>query len=72
MLNLFLISVVLILIFVALMAIGVVMGREPIRGSCGGLNKLGLRDESCPVCGGSETKCESSKAVALAKDAAKK
>ncbi len=30
------------------LALGVVLGREPIRGSCGGLRKLGLeKDCSC-------------------------
>jgi hypothetical protein len=30
------------------LALGVLLGRDPIRGSCGGLNRLGLgRDCSC-------------------------
>lgn len=58
MLTTFLVSVVAILLFVALMAVGVLMGREPIKGSCGGLNKLGVRDGDCPVCGGVPDKCE--------------
>jgi hypothetical protein len=61
MLTLFIISVVAVLIFMGLMAVGVMMGREPIKGSCGGLNKLGLRDGDCPVCGGNPAKCDSEK-----------
>ena len=35
------------------LALGVLLGRDPIRGSCGGLNQLGLRkdcscDSPCP------------------------
>lgn len=77
MLTTFLISVVIILLMMALMAVGVIAGREPIKGSCGGLNKLGLRDGDCPVCGGNPAKCENENATAnsttsLARDAMKK
>ncbi len=43
---------------VAAMAIGVILGREPIKGSCGGLNKLGVEGE-CEICGGNPAKCDS-------------
>lgn len=59
MLTTFLISLVAILLVIILMAVGVMAGREPIKGSCGGLNKLGLRDGDCPVCGGNPAKCDS-------------
>lgn len=59
MLTTFLISLVVILLVIILMAVGVMAGREPIKGSCGGLNKLGLRDGDCPVCGGNPAKCDS-------------
>ncbi|MBM4207569.1 MAG: (Na+)-NQR maturation NqrM [Gammaproteobacteria bacterium] len=36
--NLFLITFAVMLIFIALMAIGVMFGRRAIKGSCGGLN----------------------------------
>lgn len=39
------------------MAVGVIMGRRPIAGSCGGLNRLGMK-ESCEVCGGKDEVCE--------------
>ncbi|MGM0784807.1 MAG: (Na+)-NQR maturation NqrM [Pseudomonadota bacterium] len=45
------------LLIMAAMAIGVIMGRKPIAGSCGGLNKLGLKD-GCEVCGGRDDVCE--------------
>ncbi|MBK3747675.1 (Na+)-NQR maturation NqrM [Stutzerimonas balearica] len=39
------------------MAIGVIMGRKPIAGSCGGIAALGIEKE-CSICGGSREKCE--------------
>ncbi len=45
------------LLVVALMAIGVIMGRKPIAGSCGGIANLGIEKE-CSICGGSREKCE--------------
>lgn len=78
MLTTFLVSVIAILLVIVLMAVGVMAGREPIKGSCGGLNKLGLRDGDCPVCGGNPAKCENENgnagesAASLARDVMKK
>lgn len=33
------------------MSIGVIVANKPIKGSCGGLASLGLK-EDCPICGG--------------------
>lgn len=74
MLTTFVVSVVAILLVIVLMAVGVMAGREPIKGSCGGLNKLGMRDGDCPMCGGNPAKCDSDtdKTASLASDAMKK
>ncbi|WP_043532233.1 (Na+)-NQR maturation NqrM [Litchfieldella xinjiangensis] len=45
------------LLIVAAMAIGVIVGRKPIAGSCGGLNNLGLK-QGCDICGGNDQVCE--------------
>ena len=42
------------------MAIGVIMGRGPIKGSCGGMSAVGI-DSNCEICGGNAKKCEESK-----------
>jgi hypothetical protein len=36
---------------------GVLMGRKPLQGSCGGLNNL-TEGKDCEFCGGSKAKCE--------------
>ena len=53
----FLLSFVILLAVLAGMAIGVIKGRAPISGSCGGLNKLGA-DTACEICGGNPAKCD--------------
>lgn len=45
-----------ILVFLA-MAVGVIFSNKPIKGSCGGLNNIGL-EGTCEVCGGNLDKCE--------------
>ena len=45
------------LLVVGMMAVGVMMGRKPIAGSCGGIANLGIEKE-CSICGGSREKCE--------------
>ena len=41
----------------AAMAIGVMSGRAPIKGWCGGIGALGI-DQSCDLCGGDPQRCE--------------
>jgi uncharacterized protein len=45
------------LLIVAGMAVGVIFGRKPIAGSCGGMKALGL-DAECEVCGGNPHACD--------------
>lgn len=42
---------------VGMMAIGVILGRKPIAGSCGGLKAFGA-DSACEICGGNPAKCD--------------
>ena len=56
---LFIISFFVLLSVVCLMAIGVMFGRKPIAGSCGGVGAaLGEKAYECELCGGDEKKCE--------------
>ncbi|ARU56663.1 MAG: (Na+)-NQR maturation NqrM [Pseudomonadales bacterium] len=47
---------VMLLIVVA-MSVGVLMGRKPISGSCGGMSALGM-DVACDICKGDKAVCE--------------
>lgn len=47
----------IMLLVVVGMAIGVIFGRKPIAGSCGGIANLGIEKE-CSICGGVREKCE--------------
>ncbi len=45
------------LLVVGAMAIGVMLGRKPISGSCGGMKALGM-DVECEICGGNPNLCK--------------
>lgn len=53
-----LLAFAVMLLVVLGMAIGVIMGRKPIAGSCGGIANLGIEKDECPICGGDTQKCE--------------
>lgn len=73
----FVVVFLVMLLVVGMMAVGVIMGRKPIAGSCGGIANLGIEKE-CSICGGSREKCEEINsdspvdAEALAYDATKR
>ena len=50
----FLLALGMAMFLIAAMSIGVIFGRKPISGSCGGLNTGG----SCEICGSNADKCE--------------
>jgi len=54
--------VVMALVIVG-MAIGVINGREPLKGSCGGLAAVGI-DGKCEICGGEPNSCDTEEGVA--------
>lgn len=53
---------VTMLLVVLGMASGVLAGRKPIAGSCGGIASLGI-EKSCSICGGDFEKCEEANAT---------
>jgi len=55
--SLFFISVLVICLVMAAMAVGVMNGRAPIKGSCGGMGALGI-DTACELCGGDPQRCD--------------
>ncbi len=66
-----LLAIIVVGLLIAGMAVGVLMGRPPITGSCGGVGKaLGESDYTCEICGDDPNKCdELSSAPALGYDA---
>jgi hypothetical protein len=54
---LFLMTMLVIGVVIAAMAVGVMAGRPPIKGSCGGMRGLGV-DAACEICGGNPQRCE--------------
>ena len=60
MLTVFVLSFALVALILLAMSVGVLLGREPIKGSCGGMGALGI-DTACDICGGDTQKCEESR-----------
>ena len=56
----FLLVLGIVVLLVAAMSVGVIFGRKPISGSCGGMGALGI-STSCDICGGNTQKCEESR-----------
>ncbi len=55
--SIFLITLLVFGLVIAAMAVGVMAGRQPIKGSCGGIGATGV-DQSCEICGGNPQRCE--------------
>ena len=55
--TIFLITFLVIAVVVVIMSVGVLFGRKPVQGSCGGMNNIeGLKE--CEICGGEPQKCK--------------
>ena len=53
----FILTAIIFGLVIAGMAVGVIFQDKPIKGSCGGLNNIGLGGK-CDICGSDTTKCE--------------
>ena len=67
--GLFIVTFLVIALVISGMAIGVILGKKPITGSCGGMSALGMKT-ACDVCGGNQSKCdeENERVAALVND----
>ena len=54
----FVLALLVFMTIMAAMAVGVIFGRAPIKGSCGGLGAVGI-DQECEICGGDPQRCDS-------------
>lgn len=52
-----LLTIVVALLVFGAMSLGILFGRQPIKGSCGGIGSMSGGDGSCEICGGNPTKC---------------
>ncbi|MFT6274918.1 MAG: hypothetical protein ACJAZ0_001007 [Halioglobus sp.] len=67
----FLVSFVFMALVMAGMAVGVMMGRGPLKGSCGGMGALGI-DTACDICGGNPQLCDEETRDVVTKDVGRK
>lgn len=65
MMSMLMITFGVMVTFITIMAVGVLFGREPLKGSCGGLNKVGI-DGKCEICGREPDSCETSESSGTA------
>lgn len=64
-------TIIVFALLITAMAVGVLMGRKPIAGSCGGVGAaLGEANYSCDICGGDPNKCDEQSSTDLAYNAA--
>ena len=52
----FFVTFLFFLLIIIVMAVGVMRGRDPISGTCGGLNQIG-EGGGCELCGGDPAAC---------------
>lgn len=53
----FVLALLVFMMIMAAMAVGAMLGRAPIKGSCGGLGAVGI-DQECEICGGNPQRCD--------------
>lgn len=53
----FLLVLSIVIVLMVGMCVGIIFGRKPISGTCGGIGALGLGN-ACDICGGNTQKCE--------------
>jgi len=64
-----LLAFLLLAFVIMVMSIGVLMGRKPIKGSCGGVGAaLGEKNYNCDICGDDPNKCEDQQARSQVND----
>ncbi|WP_323844078.1 (Na+)-NQR maturation NqrM [Microbulbifer magnicolonia] len=55
--TVFIFAFVAMLLIVTGMALGAILQNKPLKGSCGGLNNIGMKQD-CEICGGNDDECK--------------
>lgn len=55
--TIFIFAFIAMALIIAGMAVGAIVQNKPLKGSCGGLNSIGMK-EGCEVCGGDDDECK--------------
>lgn len=55
--TIYILAFIIMLLIVAGMALGAIVQNKPLKGTCGGLNNIGMKRD-CEVCGGDDVECE--------------
>ncbi|WP_250657915.1 (Na+)-NQR maturation NqrM [Alkalimarinus coralli] len=66
--NTFIIVFLVMGLIIIAMSVGVLLGRKPISGSCGGMAALGM-DVACDICKGDKNICDDEQEKAKARKA---
>ena len=71
--TIYILAFIVVLLVITGMALGAIVQNKPLKGSCGGLNTIGMKKD-CDICGGNDDECEKEqerqRQAALAKTAA--
>ncbi|WGL17246.1 (Na+)-NQR maturation NqrM [Microbulbifer bruguierae] len=55
--TIYILAFIIVLLVITGMALGAIVQNKPLKGSCGGLNKIGMKKD-CDICGGDDQECE--------------
>ncbi|WP_406827665.1 (Na+)-NQR maturation NqrM [Microbulbifer sp. ARAS458-1] len=55
--TIYILAFIVVLLVITGMALGAIVQNKPLKGSCGGLNKIGMKKD-CDICGGDDDECE--------------
>ncbi|MCA0901451.1 (Na+)-NQR maturation NqrM [Microbulbifer agarilyticus] len=55
--TIYILAFVVVALVITGMALGAIVQNKPLKGSCGGLNNIGMK-ENCDICGGDDDECE--------------
>lgn len=55
--TIFIFAFIAMVLIMTGMALGAILQNKPLKGSCGGLNNIGMKQD-CEICGGDDDECK--------------